>query len=130
MTRWDTLHKTLTVDPTFGAANGHQSCCPYLVVYCKVQPLSFIPQHDSPKAPPFESSNGVKMRWRETANYGTEANKNEVAVAPSRPTSMSRQRIRELLERQREEDDRRAEKEERAREAFRPRSDRLLWVFR
>ena len=70
------------------------------------------------------------MRWRETANYGTEANKNEAAAAPSRPTSMSRQRIRELLERQREEDDRRAEKEERTREAFRPRSDRLLWVFR
>ena len=71
------------------------------------------------------------MRWRETANYGTEANKNEAAPsAPSRPTSMSRQRIRELLERQREEDDRRAEKEERTREAFRPRSDRLLWVFR
>ena len=70
------------------------------------------------------------MRWRETANHGTEANKNEAAAAPSRPTSMSRQRIRELLERQREEDDRRAEKEERTREAFRPRSDRLLWVFR
>ena len=71
------------------------------------------------------------MRRRETANYGTEANKkSEVAAAPSRPTSMSRQRIRELLERQREEDDRRAEKEERTREAFRPRSDRLLWVFR
>ena len=121
----------MTVDPTIGAANGHQSCCPYLVVYCKVQPLSFIPQHDSSKAPPFESSNGVKMRRRETANYGTEANKkSEVAAAPSRPTSMSRQRIRELLERQREEDDRRAEKEERTREAFRPRSDRLLWVFR
>ena len=62
-----------------------------------------------------------------------EAEKREVAPAaavPSRPTSMSRQRIRELLERQREEDDRRAQKEEKMREAFQPRSDRLLWVFR
>ena len=77
-------------------------------------------------APPSDSS-VVKMRHREAENNGT-TNGNHAAA--SRPTSMSRQRIRELLERQREEDDRRTEKEERTREAFRPRSDRLLWVFR
>ena len=83
-------------------------------------------------APPSDSS-VVKIRHREADNNGT-TNGNHKAVAAAatsaRPTSMSRQRIRELLERQREEDDRRTEKEERTREAFRPRSDRLLWVFR
>ena len=88
-------------------------------------------QHESPMAPPSESSAAssiVKMRHREAENDGP-TNGNHATVA-SRPASMSRQRIRELLERQREEDDRRAEKEERTREAFRPRSERLLWVFR
>ena len=86
------------------------------------QHLPFTMQLESPLAPPSESS-VVKMRHRDAENNGT-------TNGISRPTSMSRQRIRELLERQREEDDRRAEKEERTREAFRPRSDRLLWVFR
>ena len=84
-------------------------------------------QHESPS-----DSSVVKMRHREPEDKGP-TNGNiaaAAAAASSRPTSMSRQRIRELLERQREEDDRRTEKEERTREAFRPRSDRLLWVFR
>ena len=83
-------------------------------------------QHESPS-----DSSVVKMRHREPEDKGP-TNGNiaaAAAAASSRPTSMSRQRIRELLERQREEDDRRAEKET-TREAFRPRSDRLLWVFR
>ena len=81
-------------------------------------------QHESPS-----DSSVVKMRHREPEDKGPTNGNIAAAAASSRPTSMSRQRIRELLERQREEDDRRAEKET-TREAFRPRSDRLLWVFR
>ena len=81
-------------------------------------------QHESPS-----DLSVVKMRHRETDDNGPTIGNHAAAAAGWRPTSMSRQRIRELLERQREEDDRRAEKET-TREAFRPRSDRLLWVFR
>lgn len=51
-----------------------------------------------------------------------------------RPTSRSRQRIRELLDKQHREEDETREMErarqERRQQAFHPNSTRLLWMFR